>query len=177
MAAGEAIANNTLTSTLHSWVEPGCGRKALLRSESPSGMCAKLCTVVASNNRDHALQSLYCCLLPQCKALCTCCLGFPITTKWCCDQDVKVVLCETFTKRSVIGEVHCKKEMLLQPLCWRCVKCVIHHERDVREEKHWIYVARTSNSRVIAARDLNCCLLPQCEALHTCHSGFPIATA
>jgi len=24
-----------------------------LRSESPSGMCAKLCTVAASNNRDH----------------------------------------------------------------------------------------------------------------------------
>jgi len=26
--------------------------------------------------------------------------------------------------------------MLLQPLCWRCVECVIHHERDVREEQH-----------------------------------------
>jgi len=37
-------------------------------------------------------------------------------------------------------------------------------------------VARTSNNRVIAARDLYCCLLPQCEALHTCRSGFPIAT-
>jgi len=36
----------------------------------------------------------------------------------------------------------------LQPLRWRCVKCVIHHERDVREEKHYIYVARTSNNRV-----------------------------
>jgi len=30
----------------------------LLRSEIPSGMCAKLHTVVASNNRDHAPQSL-----------------------------------------------------------------------------------------------------------------------
>jgi len=28
--------------------------KILLRSESPSGMCAKLDTVTASNNRDHA---------------------------------------------------------------------------------------------------------------------------
>jgi len=29
---------------------------------------------------------------------------------------------------------------------------------------------------VIAAHDLYCCLLPQCEALRTCRSGFPIAT-
>jgi len=39
-----------------------------------------------------------------------------------------------------------------------------------------IYVARTSNNRVIAAHGLYCCLLPQCEALRTCRSGFPIAT-
>jgi len=25
---------------------------------------------------------------------------------------------------------------LLQPLRWRCVECVIHHERDVCEEQH-----------------------------------------
>jgi len=38
-------------------------------------------------------------------------------------------------KESAIGMVRCKKEgMLLQPLQWRCVDCVIHHERDVREE-------------------------------------------
>jgi len=29
---------------------------------------------------------------------------------------------------------------------------------------------------VIMACELYCCLLPQCEALRTCHSGFPIAT-
>ena len=34
----------------------------VLRSESPSGKCAKLHTVAASNNRDHALRSLYYCL-------------------------------------------------------------------------------------------------------------------
>jgi len=34
----------------------------LLRSKSPSGKCAKLQTVAASNNRDHMLQSLYYCL-------------------------------------------------------------------------------------------------------------------
>jgi len=66
--------------------------------------------------------------------------------------------------------------VLLQPLCWRCVERVIHHERDVREEQHLVYVARTSNDRVNAAHDLYCCFLPQCEALRTCRSGFPIAT-
>jgi len=30
----------------------------MLRTEILSGMCAKLCTVAASNNRDHASQSL-----------------------------------------------------------------------------------------------------------------------
>jgi len=39
-----------------------------------------------------------------------------------------------------------------------------------------IYVARTSNDRAIAAHDLYYCLLPQCEALRTCRSGFPITT-
>jgi len=62
--------------------------------------------------------------------------------------------------------------MLLQPLRWRCDDCVIHHKRDVREEQQCIYVALTSNNSVIAANDIYCCLLPQCEALRTCTSGF-----
>ena len=38
-------------------------------------------------------------------------------------------------KERAIGAVRCKKEgMLLQPLQWRYVECVIPHERDVREE-------------------------------------------
>ena len=40
----------------------------------------------------------------------------------------------------------------------------------------YIYVAQTSNKRVIMACELYCCLLPQCEALRTCRMGFPIAT-
>ena len=80
-------------------------------------------------------------------------------------------------KERAIGSVRCKKEgMLLQPLRWCWVYCVIHHWWDVREEQQYIYVARTSNNREIAAHDLYCCLLPQCEALLTCRSGFPIAT-
>jgi len=37
--------------------------KALLRSEIPSGMRAKLRTVAASNSRDHPRNLFYCCLL------------------------------------------------------------------------------------------------------------------
>jgi len=75
-----------------------------------------------------------------------------------------------------VGMIETIVRLLLQPLRWRCLECVIHHERDVREEQHYIYVARTSNNRVIMACELCCCLLPQCEALRTCRSGFPIAT-
>ena len=45
----------------------------------------------------------------------------------------------------------------------------------VKNNTH-LYVERTSNNRVIMACDLYRCLLPQCEALHTCCSGFPITT-
>jgi len=55
--------------------------------------------------------------------------------------------------------------------------CDYHHERDVREEQKYMYVARTSNYRVISSGDLYCCLLPWCEALRICRSEFPIATA
>jgi len=51
-------------------------------------------------------------------------------------------------KERAIGVVRCKnEEMLLQPLQWCCVDCVIHHERDVREELKYICVARLSNNK------------------------------
>ena len=42
-----------------------------------------------------------------------------------------------------------------------------------------IYVARASNSisKRDCEHDLYCCLLPWCEALRICRSGFPIASA
>jgi len=44
-------------------------------------------------------------------------------------------------KERAIGAVRCKKEgMLLQPLRWCWVDCVIHHERDGREEQHHTYM-------------------------------------
>ena len=80
-------------------------------------------------------------------------------------------------KERAIGVVRCKKEgMLLQPPRWCCVDCVIHHERDVREEQKYICVARASNNKRDCEHDLYCCLLPRCKALRTCRSGFPIAT-
>jgi len=69
--------------------------------------------------------------------LCTCRSGFPIATKWCCDQDVKAVPGATFTKsmRDRCGSLW-KEGILLQRLCWHCFVCAIHHEWDVREEQH-----------------------------------------
>ena len=69
-----------------------------------NGMCAK-------NNNTHAwseqaiireivMHDLYCCLLPLCEALRKCHSGFPIATKWCCDQDVEVVPSSAFTQRT-----------------------------------------------------------------------------
>ena len=39
-----------------------------------------------------------------------------------------------------------------------------------------ICVVRASNSTRDCEHDLYCCLLPRCEALRACRSGFPIAT-
>ena len=39
-----------------------------------------------------------------------------------------------------------------------------------------ICVAWASNSKRDCKHDLYCCLLPRCETLRTCRSGFPIAT-
>jgi len=52
-----------------------------------------------SRNRMSTTWDLSCCLLPQCEALHTCCSVFPMITKWCFDEDVKVVPGATFTKR------------------------------------------------------------------------------
>ena len=44
------------------------------------------------------------------------------------------------------------------------------------KNKTIIYEERASNSKRDSEHDFYCCLLPQCEALCTCRSGFPIAT-
>jgi len=80
------------------------------------------------------------------------------------DSDVEVF---------ILNQSHCIFT-LLQPFCWRYAECAVHHEWNVREEQHHMYVVRTSNNRVISSGELYCCLLPQCEALRTCLSGFPL---
>ena len=61
-----------------------------------NGMCEEQHPDISGVNKqqknDLASGELYCCLLPQ--------SGFPIATKWCCEQDVKVVPGATFTKRT-----------------------------------------------------------------------------
>ena len=106
-------------------------------------------------------------------------LGISDRNKWCCDQNVKVVPGSAFTQRTCDRCVRCKKEgMFLKPLRWCCVKCVIQSRTGCAwRTTPYIYVPRTSNNRVIMACELHCCLLPHCEALPTCRSGFPIATA
>ena len=51
-----------------------------------------------SRNKMSTTWDLNSCLEPQCEALCTFCSALPVTTKWCFDQDVKVVPGTTFTK-------------------------------------------------------------------------------
>jgi len=53
-----------------------------------------------SSNAMSTTRGVYCCLVRQWEALRTCFSAFPITTKWCFDQDVKVVPGTTFTKRT-----------------------------------------------------------------------------
>ena len=69
--------------------------------------------------------------------------------------------------------VHAKiAKVLLQPLRWCCVDCVIHHERDVREEQHHRYIWR---EQAIIEWSWHVNSIVAC-----CHSAklsaFPIAT-
>jgi len=48
--------------------------------------------------------------------------------------------------------------VVLQTLWWCCVDCVIHHERDVREEQHHTYIWR---EQAIIERPLNKCSIYQ----------------
>ena len=68
-----------------------------------NGMCMMNNTHVARNAAENKIITtcdLNCCLVQQWEALRTCCSAFPITTKWCFDQNVKVVPGATFTKRT-----------------------------------------------------------------------------
>ena len=55
-----------------------------------NGMCVKNNTHVTRTSRNEISTTwdLYCCLVPQCEALRTCCSAFPFATKCCFDQDL-----------------------------------------------------------------------------------------
>jgi len=69
--------------------------------------------------------------------------------------------------------------LLLQPLRWRCVDCVIHHERDVRKEQQYICVARTSANKQSEWLRRMIAIVASCHSVKLCaHAAraFPIAT-
>jgi len=96
--------------------------------DSPRTECTRRTTPIyvseTSRNRMRMTLDLYC-LLAQCEALHTCRLGFPITTKWCFDQDVKVVPGATSTKRMCSrcssqqkgGDIVATSQLMLR---WKC---------------------------------------------------------
>ena len=78
----------------------------------------------------------------------------------------------------------CKKGVYLTFVTWYCcnlsggVALIVWFttNRMCGKNNTIICVARASNSKRDCEHDLYCCLLPQCEALRTCRSGYPIAT-
>jgi len=93
-----------------------------------NGICVMNNTRVprTSRNKISTTCYLYCWLVPQSEGLHTCCSAFPITTKRCFDQHVKMVPGTTFTKRTCnrCGLLK-KRGMLLQPLGWGCIESVV----------------------------------------------------
>ena len=146
-----------------------------------NGMCmnnnSHIYVARTSRNRISTTCALYFCLLPQCEAMCTCGLSSPIATKWCCDQEEGCTRCN----------LHKKNLRLLRFIAKRrgcCSNLLVGVALKVRFTTNGmcamsnteIYVAWTSNNRVISSGDHCCYLLPQCEVLHTCRSSFLIAT-
>ena len=145
-------------------------------------MCVKnntiICAARASNSKRDCEHDLCCCLLPWCEALCTCRSGFPIVTKWCCDQDVKVVQSSAFTTKNVrsVWFVVKRKGCCCNLSGGVALIVWFTTNRMCVKNNTIIYVARASNSKRECEHDLYCCLLPRCEALRTCRSGFPTIT-
>ena len=79
-----------------------------------NGMCVMINTCVARTSRNKISKTwdICCCLVPQCEGLCTCRSAFQVTTKWCFDQDVKMVpgSLQPSQKERAIGAVCWKNE-------------------------------------------------------------------
>ena len=185
------------------WSDLGEWPPTMLVNLLNSWLCLRTVTTRVISSGD-----LYCCLLPRWEALRTCRSGFPIATKWCCDQDVKVVRSTAFTQRTCDrcgslwkgGDVVATSPVVLRWLCdsprmgcaWRITTLCMWREQTIIEWSRWGDLGewplrmlvnlvnswlclRKVMTRVISSGDLYCCLLPRCEALRTCRSGFPLA--
>jgi len=111
----------------------------------------KLCALLPLGLSNHIKMVLW----PGCEGHARCSLHkksvrtvwFIVKRRCCCNLSIGVALNVSFTTNGM------------------CMKNNTH-----------INVARTCNNTVILSVDLYCCLLPQCEALRTCLSGFLIAS-
>ena len=158
------------------------GSVALIVWFTTNGMCVKnntmICVARASISKRDCEHDLYCCLLPRFEALRTCRSGCPIATKWCCDQDVKVVLSSAFTQRM---RDRCSSLQKRRGCCCNLyggVALIVWfttNEMCVKNKNMYVW-SEQAIIREIATHDLYCCLLSRCEALCTCRSGFPIAS-
>jgi len=124
--------------------------------------------------------SRLCCLLPQCEALRTWCLVFPITAIcWCCGQDVNAMPSAAFTKRTsdCCGSLYKGGNVVATSplaLCWMCDSPRMGSAQ-IRTTPIYLYVAWTSKwSRGWSLFIVAC--YHKCEALRICRSGFVIAT-
>ena len=159
-----------------------------------NGMCMKNNTIIyvarASNSKRDCKHDLYCCLLPRCKALRTCCSGFPYAHA-----------ARDFHTHMPLG-ISDRNKMVLSPRCGGHAEFSLH-TKNVRsvwfvvkrrgcccnlsdgtamivwfttngmctKNNTIIYVVQASNSK----RDcehLCCCLLPQC--LRTSFAHMPL---
>jgi len=133
------------------------GGVALIVRFTTNGMCycccygAKLCAHAARDFRSQqngAVTRMWrsCLVQPHTKNVRS--LWFVVKRRWCCcTLSGGVALIVWFTTNGM------------------CVK-----------NNTIIYVAWASNGKRDCEHDHYRCLLPRCEALRTCHSGFPIAT-
>ena len=157
---------------LHS---PGCnlsGGIALIVWFTTNGVCRKNKNIYTWREqaiiREIAMYDLYYCLLPWRETLCTCRSGFPMLTKWCCDQDVEGCAMCSLRKKNVRSVRFVVKRR----------GCCCNLYGGVALNMWFIMNGMcTKNKNIkIATHDRYCCLLPECEALRTCYSGFLIAT-
>jgi len=87
----------------------------------------------------------------------------PLVLGWLCNSPLmecvrRITPLYTWREQAIIEWLWCRRVISADIIVWTI------EDNDQR------------TCRVVATHDLYCCLLPQCEALRTCRSGFQIAT-